>query len=187
MKKTISMMLLSLLITGLLFSTAIADNKEEVQEETKVVYFRTIEYLTDEDFAKLFICKQDVLVKDENIVELSQQDAYLLMQVARCEGGAGLAGQLWTMRTILNRLDAGWADTLWDVLTMDNQFEVVTDGSYKNADLNSESHLALAIIESGWNESQGALYWEANTNSNESWHKKNLQFIAEIEGNLFYK
>ena len=43
------------------------------------------------------------------------------------------------------------------------------------------------MIEGGWNETNGALYWEANTNSSDSWHKQNLTFIKEVEGNLYYK
>lgn len=162
------------------------DEGEEAPQQ-QVVETEKIKYLTDYELSLLYTCQDDVRVKDDRIVELSLSDAILLMQVGREEGGTSCIGQLWVMRTILNRLKAGWANTLWDVLTMDNQFTVVTNANYKEADLNASSHIALAMIEGGWDETQGALYWESNSNSSDSWHKKNLQFIAEIEGNLFYK
>lgn len=183
MKRFIGIALSLLLLAGCLASVVKTDegDYEEVVETQK------IKYLTDYELSLLYTCCDDVRVKDDRIVELSLSDAILLMQVAREEGGTSCIGQLWVMRTILNRLDAGWASTIWDVLTMDNQFEVVTSGKYKDADLNASSHIALALIESGWNETQGALYWESTSNSPDSWHKQNLQLIAEVEGNLFYK
>ena len=185
MRKAIGLMMCLLLVAGCL---SVSNTDEgEVEEEVQIVETKKIEYLTDEDFSKLYTCRADVRKTDDSIVELSQEDAYLLMQVARKEGGTSLNGQMWVARTILNRLDDNWADSLWGVLTMDNQFEVVTNGSYVNADLNPESHLALAMVEGGWNETDGALYWESNTNSDESWHKKNLTFIKEVDGNLYYK
>lgn len=186
MKKFIGLGMCLLMLAGCV-SVSDVDEEEIEEESQEVVVTQTIEYLSDADFSQLYTCKQDIRKEDDSIVELSESDAYLLMQVARNEGGTSLQGQQWVMRTILNRLDADWADSLWGILTMDGQFEVVTNGSYKNVDLNPESHLALASIESGWNETDGALYWESNSNSDESWHKKNLTFIKEVDGNLFYR
>ena len=162
------------------------DEGEEVPPQ-QVVETEKIKYLTDYELSLLYTCQDDVRVKDDRIVELSLSDAILLMQVGREEGGDSILGQAWVMKTILNRLKEGWANTIWEVLTMDNQFAVVTSGKYKNADILPSTHIALAMVESGWDETQGALYWESNSNSPDSWHKKNLTFIAEIEGNLFYK
>ena len=185
MKRFIGVILCLLLTIGCF---AVADKGEQTEKTTQdILETEKIKYLTDEDFARLYTCRDDVRIKDDTIVELSLSDAILLMQVARSEGGDSCLGQIWVMRTILNRLDAGWANSLWDVLTMEDQFTVVTNGTYKNADVNVSSHIALALIEQGWNETQGALYWESNSNSPDSWHKKNLTFIKEVEGNLFYK
>ena len=184
MKRFIGLLMCLLLIAGCL---SVSQTDEGEHEEVTIIDTKKIEYLTDEQLSLLYSCKQDIRKKDDSIVELSQSDAWLLMQVGRSEGGSDLQGQLWTMRTILNRLDANWADSLWGVLTMEEQFEVVASGAYKNAELNADSHIALALIESGWNDTQGALYWESNTNSDESWHKKNLTFIKEVEGNIYYK
>lgn len=183
MKKLIGLIMCLLMVAGCMS----VPNADEGASEKEVVATKKIEYLTDEQLSQLYTCKQDVRKVDSSIVELSQADAWVLMQVGRSEGGSGLDGQLWTMRTILNRLDANWADSLWGVLTMEEQFKVVMNGTYKNADVNSDSHIALALIEGGWNDTEGALYWESCTNSSESWHKKNLEFIKEVDGNRFYK
>lgn len=144
--------------------------------------------LTDEDLSKLYTCKQDVRKYDKNIVEVSEEDARLLLCVSREEGGPTLEGQLWALRTILNRVDSDkFPNTVYDVITGDGQFEVYETGKYLTADVNSNTHLALAKIEAGWNSTQGALYWEADTNSDNSWHKKNLEYITTVEGNRYYK
>lgn len=184
MKRFIGLLMCLLMMAECL---SVSQTDEGEREEATIIDTKKIEYLTDEQLSLLYSCKQDIRKKDDSIVELSQSDAWLLMQVGRCEGGASLIGQMWAMRTILNRLDAGWSDSLLGVLTMDNQFEVISSGKYKSADINVETHLALACIESGWNDTEGALYWESNANSDESWHKKNLTFIKEVEGNIYYK
>ena len=144
-------------------------------------------YLTDEDLSRLYTCKGDIRKDDQNIIELSYDDAQLLMKVGRCEGGPGEEGQLWVMNTIYNRLEQKWGNSLWEILNNEKQFAVVTSGAYKNADVNVNSHIALAKLEMGIDPTDGALYWESNTNSPDSWHKRNLSFIKEVEGNLFYK
>ncbi len=144
--------------------------------------------LTDADLSKLYTCKQDIRKKDKSIVEVSYEDARLLLCMSREEGGPTLDGQLWSMRTILNRLCSNeFPNSVYDVISQDGQFEVFLTGKYVNADVNANSHIALAMIEGGWNDTQGALYWEADTNSDESWHKQNLEYIATVEGNIYYR
>lgn len=142
--------------------------------------------LTDEDLSKLYTCKQDV--RNDTALEVSQYDANILLKISRQEGGGTLDGQLWTMRTILNRVfNEDFEDTVWEVVSTDKQFEVFTNGSYINADVNSNSHLALAMIEGGWNKTEGALYWRTEDNCEGSWHENNLTYIKTVEGNRYYK
>ena len=91
------------------------------------------------------------------------------------------------MNTIYNRYEQNWGNSLWDILSDGKQFTVISSGIYKTADVNANSHIALAKLEMGIDPTEGALYWESNTNSPNSWHKQNLSFIKEVEGNLFYK
>lgn len=171
----------------MLFGISVESHAENTNKIIETQEIEEIDYLTKEDFEQLYTCKQDIRKSDDSIVELSYDDALLLMQVARCEGGHSLEGQLWVMRTIMNRYDNEWGKDLWEILTQENQFNVVLDGTYLNANVNADTHIALAMLESGWNDTKGALYWEATTNSPYSWHKQNLSYIDTIKGNIYYK
>lgn len=144
-------------------------------------------YITDIELSKLYTCRPDIRKNSDTIVEVSYEEAQILMAVAKAEGGESVESQFWIMRTIYNRYDAEWEDSLWEILTQDGQFEVISNERYKKADIDVDSHLALARLEMGENPTQGALYWESNSNSPDSWHKRNLTFIKEVGGNLFYR
>lgn len=177
------------LLLGAMVSVAAIPEPEEVPEEVPVIVEtikpKEIHYLTDEELSLLYTCKPTERGED-NTVQLSYSDAQLLLKVGRSEGGPGQEGQFWCMRTIYNRYEDGWGDTLWDILNDKSQFTVVSSGAYEKADVNVASHLALAQLESGYNPTQHALYWESNSNSPHSWHKRTLSFIAEVDNNLFY-
>lgn len=166
---------------------------QEIQEETisytpqEVIETNTV--YTEIDYSLLYTCRPTVThYTNPYIVELSYIDAVLLMKLARAEGGPTLDGQLWSMRTVINRLNSNqFPNSIKDVIEEDGQFEVVTTGAYINADVNSNTHIALAMIESGWNETEGALYFESSTNSTHSWHKTHLTFVKEVEGQRYYK
>lgn len=159
------------------------------EKEVEVIETQELRTLTKEDYEKLYTLKDDVRKTDDRIVELSQSDAWLLMQIARSEGGKTLQGQLWVMGVLLNRINSeDFPNTLYEVVSQDNpiQFEVYKTGKYKEAELEPSSHLALAMIEKGINPTNGAIWFEATSNSDYSWHKQK-EFVAEVEGNLYYK
>ena len=108
MKRFIGLLMCLLLIAGCL---SVSQTDEGEREEVTIIDTKKIEYLTDEQLSLLYSCKQDIRKKDDSIVELSQSDAWLLMQVGRCEGGSDLQGQLWTMRTMDNQREADSVDT----------------------------------------------------------------------------
>lgn len=163
------------------------DVKKEIDVK-EIIDTEDIYIISDYQLSTLYTCNSDKTQIDDSILEFSQSDAQLLMSIARSEGGEGIEGQLWVMCVLCNRLeDDSFADNLRDIVYEKNQFEVVLNGKYKSADINDNTHIALALLESGYNPSQGALYFESKTNSDHSWHKKNLTFIKEVEGNLFYK
>lgn len=162
------------------------DEEEEVEPQQAV---ETVTYLTDYELSQLYSVSDDERIKG-NIIEMTYPEAQLLLQVARQEGGETLIGQLWVMRTIINRVECDerdFGDTIGEVIFGEGQFEVVIKGTYLEADVNDNSHLALAALEGGWDETKGALFFESNSNSKDSWHSKNLTFIKEVEGNRYYR
>ena len=191
LKRFISLVLSSLLLF-FVFS-AIPPKIEEVPQQEAVVKVekpKWVHTLSTWELSQLYTLKDDPNM--DTTINLTTPEATLLMQVARSEGGDGLLGQIWVMRVLLNRIDSDLPDfdgieTIGQVVFQDHQFEVVSSGAYKEADINSNTHLALAMVEGGWDETDGALWFEASSNSGDSWHKRNLTFIREIEGNLYYR
>lgn len=180
MKKVIAI-LYTLILLLTVYSGAVK-TEQQVYTTPKEV----IDTITYPDYSQLYTCKQDKA--HDTCLTVNIQDAQLLMKVARQEGGPTLNGQLWAMRVIYNRLYNGnFGNSIWEIVSADGQFEVFTNGSYINADVNPESHIALAMIESGWDKTQGALYWRTDAGSKDSWHENNLQYIATVEGNRYYK
>lgn len=190
-RQFISLVLSSLLLF-FVFSV-IPPEIEELPPQPEVVVVekpKWVHILSTWELSKLYSYKEDPNM--DTTINLTTPEATLLMQVARSEGGESLLGQAWVMRVLINRIESDKQDfdgieTVGQVIFQDRQFEVVTTGSYKNADVNVNSHLALAMIESGWDETDGALWFESSSNSDDTWHKRNLTFIKEVEGNLFYK
>ena len=191
-RQFISLVLSSLLLV-FVFSAIPPEIKEVSTPQQEVVVVekpKWVHTLSTWELSKLYTLKDDPNM--DTTINLTTPEATLLMQVARSEGGESLIGQAWVMRVLLNRIDSDRADfegieTIGQVVFQGNQFQVVTSGSYKKADVNTNTHLALAMVESGWDETDGALWFESISNSGESWHKRNLTFIKEVEGNLFYK
>lgn len=156
--------------------------------EQPVLHVPNIVYiLTHEQLSELYTCKPEQRKTNNNIVEFTYDEAQLLLKIAYSEGGEGVLGQAMCIRTIVNRIaDPSFPDNIYDIVMQPGQFEVVTTGRYLLATPNANTHIALAMVEGGWDETEGATYWEASTNTNHSWHKRNLIYIKEVEGNIFY-
>lgn len=164
------------------YNTTFISTPEKVVKPTE----KAIDTIIYPDYSKLYTCKQDYY--KDTCLDVNIQDAQLLMKIARAEGGPTLDGQLWSMRTIFNRLSNGnFGSTIWEIVSADGQFDVFTNGSYINADVNINSHIALAMVEGGWDKTEGSLYWRTDAGSKDSWHESNLQYIATVEGNRYYK
>jgi len=172
----------TLILLVSVYNTTFTVNTATVEQST----VKAIDTVSYPDYSLLYTCKDDI--KKDTCLIVNIQDAQLLMKIARQEGGPTLDGQLWSMRTIFNRLSNGsFGNSIWEIVSSDGQFEVFTSGAYINADVNANSHIALAMIEGGWDDTDGALYWHAEDSSEGSWHENNLTYIATVEGNRYYK
>lgn len=182
---------LALSVLLLLFEFMSIPKQTEYVEEVVVPVIEPVikqdcHILTRQELSQLYSYKDDI--NTDSTISLTINEATLLMQIARAEGGDTLEGQLWVMGLIINRLyDEDFPDTISEIISAPKQFEVFTTGAYKTADVNTNSHLALAQIESGENPTMGCLYFESSSNSHKSWHSTNREFVAEIAGNRFYK
>ncbi len=86
---------------------------------------------------------------NDNTIQISQEDAQMLMKIAFSEGGnQGVQGQLMIMQTVWNRvLSDQFPDSIKEVIEQPSQFSSVTDGRYQKAEPTAETHQALAEFE----------------------------------------
>ena len=131
-------------------------------------------------------------------VEFTEAEAYLLAKIAMAEAeGESTEGKAWVMMVVLNRMNSGkFADSIEGVIFQSGvingktvyQFSVVQPGGrWWRLEPNEDCYEALRMIEEGWDESEGATYFEAATNEDNSWHARTLQYIDTIGGHKFYK
>ena len=123
----------------------------------------------------------------EPVLVLTEKEETMLLKIGmaeRGENGCTTCIAL-VMRTVLNRMESSqFGDTIRDVLFAPGQFTPVADGSYHSAVPNAQCHEALEMLISGWDESQGALFYEWC--EGECWHSKNLHLLFQHCDVRFY-
>ena len=90
------------------------------------------------------------------------------------------------MCTVLNRVDipGKYGSTIKGVIYAEGQFTPVAEGTLEKAVPNFACKNALEKVKSGWDESQGALYYEWG--KADGWHAKNLNFLFKHCETKFY-
>ena len=86
---------------------------------------------------------------EDNTLQLSYEDAQLLMAIAWSEAGnQNIEGQLKIMQVVMNRVKSEeFPNSIRGVILQDNQFTSVSNGSFYKAKPTYETHLALAQLE----------------------------------------
>ena len=121
-------------------------------------------------------------------LELTEEEQTMLLKLGMAELGEAECTECiaLVMRTVLNRVEAGgFGSSIRGVIHAQDQFTPVSDGSYYRAEPNARCFEALELVLGGWDESQGALYYEFC--EGESWHSKNLELLFQHCNTRFYK
>lgn len=118
---------------------------------------------------------------------LRKDDDYMLLKIAMAEAeGEDTIGKALVIRTVLNRVQSdNFPDTIKDVIFQENQFTPIRNGRYDKVTPNDDCYIALEMVENGWDESDGALYFERTT-SKDTWHSKNLTKLFTHGNHTFY-
>ena len=118
---------------------------------------------------------------------LTEEEETMLLKLGMAERGQeGCAECIaLVMRTVLNRVNADrFGSSIRSVILAQDQFTPVMDGSYYSAQPNDLCREALDMVIYGWDESQGALYYEWC--EGESWHSRNLHLLFQHCDTRFY-
>lgn len=121
------------------------------------------------------------------VLNLTEEEQTMLLKIGMAERGNEDCTECiaLVMCTILNRVNADrFGSSIRSVLFAQDQFTPVMDGTYDTAEPNDRCRDALEMVIYGWDESQGALYYEWC--EGESWHSKNLHLLFQHCDTRFY-
>ena len=120
-------------------------------------------------------------------LDWSAEDSYILTKIAMAEAeGEDTEGKALVILVVLNRVwDDSFPDTIEEVVMQENQFSPVANGRYEKVEPDSGCLDALELVMDGWDESEGALYFESRSLS--TWHQRNLKYLFKHGNHYFYK
>ena len=122
-----------------------------------------------------------------DVLTFTEEEEELLLKLGMSERGSTgcITCMALVMRTALNRVESPrFSSTLKGVIYAQDQFTPVMDGSFENAQPDWLCEKALDMIKQGWDDSQGALYYEWC--EGESWHSRNLNLLLQHCDTRFY-
>lgn len=138
------------------------------------------------------ITKEPVIETTNNSLIQSEdwdaEDSYLLAKIAMAEAeGEDVEGKALVILVVLNRV---WTDefpgTIHDVIYQKSQFSPIANGRFDRVEPDDECYEALEMVMSGWDESDGALYFESEKSA-DNWHSRHLEYLFTHGGHRFYK
>lgn len=120
-------------------------------------------------------------------MDLSEADITALQKVAIAEAGIdGVEGEALVIRVVLNRVYSDeFPNSVTEVIEQENQFTSYSNGTYQVAIPDETSAEAWSMVENGWDESQGAMWFERSSNE-ATWHSENLTYLFSYGGHSFY-
>lgn len=135
--------------------------------------------------------KEPVTYNDDSLIksrDWDTDDSYLLAKIAMAEAeGEDVEGKALVILVVLNRV---WTDefpgTIHDVIYQKNQFSPISNGRFDRVEPDEECYEALEMVMSGWDESDGALYFESEKSA-DNWHSRHLEYLFTHGGHRFYK
>lgn len=166
------------LITGIIEDNESLFNVEDEIEVAEVEEIEIEDASTDES---------EEIIEETTGIYISEEDQIYLQKIAFAEARTeGVECMALVMLTILNRVESDeFPNTIYEVITQKSQFTPVSNGSFASATPDDKTQEALDLVLSGWDNSQGSLYFESCSGS--SWHSRNLTYLFQSGDIRFYK
>ena len=121
--------------------------------------------------ATVIIINSDAPEPQDGLFDGYYNDPALTATVMHDEG-EDTEGKALVMLVILNRIQSSsFPDSVESVIYQKHQFQPISDGRFDRVEPSADCWEALRMVQSGWNGSQGATYFEASGNG---WHARNL-------------
>ena len=172
-------------VGGVTFAILAATNRQEAAETT---FTRMIEMPTVSPKATIKPTEPPQRGKE---LGRSKCDEYRAARMAMAEAeGEDIEGKALVILVIYNRIRSRkFPDTVMGVISQENAFTSYHNGRYEKVEPDIDCWAALDLIqETGWDESQGALYFERTPEDGEStWHSRNLERLFSHDNHTFYK
>ena len=174
---TVRILIVAAIITGLVtgISKLASIGRKDQEPQTTV---ETPEPTTTEETTTRLIGSMDW---DAN-------ESYILAKMAMAEAESeDTECKALVILVILNRVwNDEFPDTIEDVVKQPNAFTPYQNGRYDRVEPDADCWKALDMVMTGWDESQGALYFET-TRDGETWHNTHLKRLFERGALTFYK
>ena len=124
------------------------------------------------------------------VKRFDEEDECLLAKIAMAEAeGESTEGKAMVIMVVLNRVESGdFPDNIMDVIFDEGEFSPVKEGGrFYTTEPDADCWKALDLIMQEWDESDGALYFEAVYNGEDTWHSRNLEYIKTVGNHNFYR
>lgn len=131
---------------------------------------------------------EDIQYGDPAGLDFTDEESQMLLKLAMAEAeDQGVIGKALVIRVVKNRVDSkAFPNSIADVIYEPKQFSPVWDGRYDEAVPDAECYEALEWVLNYWDGTNGALYFEADYNTND-WHRENLTQLFQYDNLIFYK
>lgn len=131
---------------------------------------------------------EDIQYGDPAGLDFTDEESQMLLKLAMAEAeNQGVIGKALVIRVVKNRVDSeAFPNSIADVIYEPKQFSPVWDGRYDEAVPDAECYEALDWVLNYWDGTNGALYFEADYNTND-WHRENLTQLFQYDNLIFYK
>lgn len=119
--------------------------------------------------------------------DLTSHEKYLLEKIAMAETESeDTECKALVMLVVLNRVQSSkFPDSVEEVIFEEKQFTPISNGRFDRVEPDQDCREAFDLIQGGWDESCGALYFELTTDE-KTWHNTHLIRLFDRGATTFY-